>query len=71
MKKINRTGETNIAKNEQTMTIIEYRNNNNNIDIQFEDNTIIKHKSYNNFKKGSIQNSNYKIQNPNYKKKAS
>ena len=52
------------------MIIIEYRNC-NDIDIQFEDNTIIKHKSYNNFKKGSIQNSNYKIQNPNYKKKAS
>ena len=63
MKKIDRTGETNIATNRQTMTIIEYRNN-NDIDIQFEDGTVVKNKSYNNFKKG-------KIKNPNYKKKAS
>ena len=36
MQKIDRTGETNIATNEQVMTIIEYRKN-DDIDIQFED----------------------------------
>ncbi|WP_291632131.1 hypothetical protein, partial [Clostridium sp.] len=41
------------------MTIISYRNN-NDIDIQFEDGTIIYNKSYGNFKKGNIK---YPIEN--------
>lgn len=55
----NKIGENSIAKNGQTMTIIEYRKY-SDIDIQFEDGTIVTNKSYNNFKKGSIQNPNYK-----------
>ena len=57
----NRLGESNIANNGQTMTIIEYRKY-NDIDIQFEDGTIVKHKSYSKFKEGKIKNPNY-IQN--------
>ena len=45
------------------MTIIKYRKS-EDIDIQFEDETIVKNKTYNNFKKGNIKN-------PNYKKKVS
>lgn len=62
MQKIDRTGETNIATNEQVMTIIEYRKN-DDIDIQFEDETIVKHKQYTNFKKGTIQNPNFNKKN--------
>ena len=54
----NRVLETNIANNGQVMTIIEYRRN-DDIDIQFEDNTIVKHKSYQSFLKGKIKNPNY------------
>jgi hypothetical protein len=48
-----RKGE--IRENNQglKMTIIEYRNN-LNIDIQFEDGTVVKHKCYNDFKNGTI-----------------
>ena len=58
MQKIDRTGETNIATNGQVMTIVKYRGC-NDIDIQFEDETIVKHKQYTNFKKGTIQNPNF------------
>ena len=61
MKKVNRVGETNIATNGQKMTIIAYRNY-NDIDIQFEDRTIVYHKSYDKFKKGIIKNPNYNPQ---------
>ena len=54
-----RTGETSIAKSSQTMTIIEYRKY-NDIDIQFEDGTIVKNRNYTDFKKGYIKNPNYK-----------
>ena len=40
------------------MTIIKYRKY-KNIDIQFEDGTIIKHKRYDNFLNGKIRNPNY------------
>ena len=53
-----RIGKTNKATNGQTMTIIKYRNW-NDIDVQFEDNTIVKHKSYQSFLKGEIKNPNY------------
>lgn len=54
-----RIGETSIASNGQKMTIIEYRNC-YDIAVQFEDGTIVKHKSYYNFIKGHIQNPNKK-----------
>lgn len=58
MKKTDRIGETNIALNGQVMTIIEYRGC-KNIDIQFEDGTIVKNKSYSCFERGKIRNPNY------------
>ena len=48
-----RMGETNIASNGMKITIIRYARN-DDIDIQFEDGTIVKHKSYRHFKSGSI-----------------
>ena len=54
----NKIGETNKASNGQLMTIIDYRNS-YEVDIQFEDGTIVKNKSYQAFKKGSIKNPNY------------
>lgn len=59
MTKVNRVGETNIATNGQKMTIIAYHNA-SNIDIQFEDGTIVYHKEYKRFKKGQIANPNFK-----------
>lgn len=60
-------GKTNKAKNGQTMTIIKYRSA-TDIDVQFEDGTIIRHKTYDSFKLGNIKNPNkptaYK---PNFK----
>ena len=55
---IDRTGETNTANNGQTMTIIACRKY-IDIDIQFEDGTIIYKKTYQSFKKGEIENPNY------------
>jgi hypothetical protein len=49
-------GETNIATNGQKMTIIEYRDY-NDIDVQFEDENIIRNKTYQSFKEGKIKNS--------------
>lgn len=51
---LDRTGETNIAKNGLNMTIIEYRNC-NDIDIKFEDGVIVYGKQYNNFSNGCIK----------------
>lgn len=51
---IDRTGETNIANNGMKMTIIAYRKN-NDIDIQFEDGTIVYNKQYGKFKTGNIR----------------
>jgi len=56
---INRIGETNIATNGMQMTIIKY-NNYRDIDIQFEDGTIVKGRVYKNFKAGCIQHPLYK-----------
>lgn len=58
--KVNRIGETNIAKNGLKMTIISYKQV-NNIDIQFEDGTIVEHKTYKSFKKGEISHPTIKI----------
>lgn len=48
-----RTGETNIAKCGLKMTIIVYRNG-DDIDVQFENGIIVKHRNYCNFRKGKI-----------------
>lgn len=57
--KESRTGETKIMNFGMKATIINY-NNNKDIDVQFEDGTIVKHRSYLHFKKGSIGHPNYK-----------
>lgn len=56
---IDRTGETNVATNGQIMTIIEYRTA-DDMDIQFEDGTIVYNKSYDKFKKGMVRNPSVK-----------
>ena len=53
----NRVGETSIASNGQKMTIIVYRGV-NDIDVQFEDGYVARHKQYNSFKHGKIRNPN-------------
>lgn len=50
---LNRVGQTNIAKNGMGIKIIAYRNS-HDIDIQFEDGTIVTHKNYNHFLDGYI-----------------
>lgn len=56
----NRIGQTNIATNGQQMTIIDYRKV-DDIDVQFEDGTIVNHRCYSSFIKGNIKNPNHKI----------
>jgi hypothetical protein len=48
-------GQTSIAKNGQTMTIVAYRDK-DDLDIQFEDGNIVRNKAYSNFLKGRIAN---------------
>ena len=50
----NRIGETNISNQGYKMTIIEYRRE-DDIDIQFEDGTVIKHRKYGDFKRGKVK----------------
>lgn len=50
-----RTGEFNINKNNELMTILKYRNA-RDIDIVFKDGTIVKHLEYSAFKNGQIKN---------------
>lgn len=57
-KVISRVGETSLSKKDEKMTIIEYRGS-SDIDVEFEDGTIVQHKSYNNFIYGLISNPNY------------
>ena len=52
--KANREGELIRAKNGEMMKIVKYRKA-IDIDVQFEDGTIVEHKSYYNFKKGLIK----------------
>lgn len=52
-----RLGETNLNTYGQKMTIIKYRNA-KDIDIMFEDGTIVMHKQYSRFKYGRIENPN-------------
>ena len=53
-----RIGEENINNQGLKMKIIKY-NGSLDIDIKFEDGTIIKNKTYDNFKKGNIKNLYY------------
>jgi len=61
-KKIDRTGEVRKMNNGMTAKIVAYRSS-RDIDIQFEDGTIVYNKTYGSFKKGLIANPNYKIKN--------
>ena len=54
----NRIGQENVNNQGCMMKIIEYRNA-KDIDIQFEDGTIITNKVYDSFKKGTIKNPNH------------
>ena len=54
-----RVGEQSIASNGQIMTILAYHNS-RNVDIQFEDGTIVTNKVYQNFQTGKIKNPNLK-----------
>ena len=55
----NRIGETKKNNQDLIMTIIVYRNS-MDIDVQFEDGTIVENRIYGNFLKGAIANPNYK-----------
>lgn len=56
---LERVGESNTATNGQRMTILAYHSY-DNIDIRFEDGTIVLNKGYSEFKKGTILNPNAK-----------
>ena len=51
-------GKTRTMKNGQKATVIVYRNS-GDIDVRFEDGTIVKHRKMQNFKEGEIKNPNY------------
>lgn len=57
--RMSKIGETSRANNGQMMTIIAYKNA-NNIDVRFEDNTVVKKTRYPYFKKGLIANPSLK-----------
>lgn len=59
-KRKNRVGEESIAYNGQKMTIIKYRNV-NDLDVQFEDGSIVEHILYCNFLSGEVRNVNVHI----------
>ena len=59
-----RIDETNINNQGLKMTIIAYRNS-LDIDVQFEDGTVIENRTYDNFLKGRIANPNYRINETN------
>ena len=56
---MNRINKTQKMKNGMKATIIAYRKS-DDIDVQFEDGTIVKHKSYQHFTQGHIRNTNFK-----------
>ena len=58
-KKIDRLGETRMMKCGMEAIIIRYRKA-IDIDVRFEDGTVVKRKTYSAFKKGSISNPNIK-----------
>lgn len=53
----NRVGETNVSTCGQIMKIVKYKDA-HDIDVEFEDGTVVKHKEYKQFKKGTIKNPN-------------
>lgn len=55
---IDRTGETKYNNQGLKMTIVNC-NNSHDIDVEFEDGTIVRHRNYDEFKNGGIKNSNY------------
>lgn len=55
---VDRTGEIRLMVNGQKAKIIAYRTK-IDLDVMFEDGTIVKNKKYTNFKRGSIGNPNY------------
>lgn len=61
-----KTGEKKIAKNGQKMTIVAYRSN-LDLDVQFEDGTIVEHKQWSHFVRGDIGNPNYNIRSKKQK----
>lgn len=67
-KQESRIGESVIATNGMKMTIIAYKNC-RNLDIQFEDGTIVRNKRYSHFIKGNIAHpgNNLKLKSPNKK----
>ena len=54
----NRLYETNISNRGQKMRIVAYRNA-TDIDVEFEDGTVVEHRTYRRFKEGHISNPNY------------
>ena len=52
-----RVGEYGVSSNNESMTIIAYRNA-NDVDIKFGDGTVVKRKTYANFNKGTIKKPN-------------
>jgi hypothetical protein len=58
--KIDHLGETAIAYNGQQMKIVRYRNT-STIDVEFEDGTVVKNRTYNSFLTGHIRNPNNSI----------
>ena len=58
--KIDRLGETRMMNCGMATTIIRYGNS-KDIDVRFEDGTVVVHKTYNAFKKGEIANQNIKV----------
>ncbi len=57
-----RIGEESMSTNGQKMKIIAYRNT-SDIDVQFEDGNVVKHKSYSHFKEGKISPSSNEKEN--------
>lgn len=53
--KIDRLGETRMMNCGMEATIIRYEKN-TNIDVRFEDGSVVEHKAYGNFKRGEIVN---------------
>ena len=52
---VHRLGETSTSNDGQAMTIIRYGDS-HDIDVRFEDGTVVKHKSYEKFISGYIRN---------------
>ena len=59
-KPFNRVGEKRKMNNGQIAEIINYKHN-TDLDVKFEDGTIVKNKNYGDFKKGEIKNPNFTL----------